>query len=47
MRGAFNKFPDFLVQSFKIVLETWKFTMLLLHILWDDWRIFMISASNV
>ena len=46
IRGAFNKFPDFFVQAFKIVVDPWKFTMLLLYILWDDWPIFMISASN-
>ena len=28
------------------VVDSSKFTMLLLHILWDDWPIFMISASN-
>ena len=44
--GAFNKFPDFFVQAFKIVIDSWKFTMLLLYILWDDWPIFMISGSN-
>ena len=44
--GAFNKFPDFFVQAFKIVVVSWKFTMLLLYILWDDWLIFMISGSN-
>ena len=44
--GAFNKFPDFFVQAFKIVVDSWKFTMLLLYILWDDWPIFRISASN-
>ena len=43
---AFNKFPDFFVQAFKIVIDSWKFSMLLLYILWDDWPIFMISASN-
>ena len=36
----------FFVQAFKIVVDTWKFSMLLLYILWDDWLIFMISASN-
>ena len=46
MRGAFNKLPDFFVQAFKIVVDSWKFTMLLLYILWDDWPIFMISGSN-
>ena len=44
--GAFNKFPDFFVQAFKIVIDPWKFSMLLLYILWDDRPIFMISASN-
>ena len=49
IRGKFNKFPDFFfffAQAFKIVVDSWKFTMLLLYILWDDWPIFMISASN-
>ena len=47
IRGAFNTFPDFFfVQAFRIVIDAWKFTMLLLYILWDDWPIFMISASN-
>ena len=31
--GSFNKFPDFFVQAFKIVIDSWKFTMLLLYIL--------------
>ena len=39
-------FQTFLVQAFKIVVDSWKFTMLLLYILWDDWPIFMISHSN-
>ena len=46
LRGAFNKFTDFFVQAFKIVVDSWKFTMLLLYILWDDWAIFMISVSK-
>ena len=45
-RGAFNKFPDFFIQAFKIVVLSWKFSMLLLYILWDDWPILMISGSN-
>ena len=44
--GAFNKFPDFFVQAFKIVIDSWKFSMLLLYIFGDDWQIFMISGSN-
>ena len=39
-------FQTFFVQAFKIVVDSWKLTMLLLYILWDDWPIFMISASN-
>ena len=39
-------FQTFFVQAFRIVVDFWKFTMLLLYILWDDWPIFMISASN-
>ena len=46
VRGAFYKFPDFFVQTFKIVVDSWKFSMLLLYILWDNWPIFMISGSN-
>ena len=46
IRDAFNKFPNFFVQAFKIVEDTWKFSMLLPYILWDDRPIFMISASN-
>ena len=46
VRGPFNKIPDFLVQTFKIVVDSWKFSNLLLYILWDDWPIFMISGSN-
>ena len=36
IRDEFNKFPDFFVQSFKIVVDSWKFSMLLLYILWDE-----------
>ena len=46
IRDAFNKFPDFFVQAFKIVTDSWKFCILLLYILWDDWPIFMISGLN-
>ena len=44
--GAFNKLPDVFVQALEIVVDSWKLTMLLLYILWDDWLIFMISDSN-
>ena len=33
MRRAFNKFPDLLVQAFKFVLDSLKFSKLLLYIL--------------
>ena len=42
LRSAFNNF----VQAFKIVVESWKFTMLLLYILWDERPFFMISGSK-
>ena len=46
IRGAFNKFPDLFCTGIKIVVDSEKFSMLLLYILWDDWPIFMISDSN-
>ena len=39
-------FQTFFVWAFKIVVDSWKFTMLLLYILWDDSPILMISSSN-
>ena len=39
-------FQIFFVQTFNIVKDSWKFTMLLLYILWDGWPIFMISGSK-
>ena len=46
IRGAYDRFPDFFVWAFKIVIDSWKFSMLLLYILWDDWLILMTSHSN-
>ena len=46
IRGVYNKFPEFFVWIFKTVVDSWKFSMLLLYILWDDWPIFMTSGSN-
>ena len=46
IHGAFNKSPDFFVQAFKIGVDSWKFTMSSLYIVWDDWPSFMISNSN-
>ena len=39
-------FQTFFVWAFKIVVDSWEFSMLLLYILCDDWLIFMISGSN-
>ena len=39
-------FQTFFVWAFEIGIDSWKFTMLLLSILWDAWPIFMISGSN-
>ena len=39
-------FKTFLVWAFKIVVDSWKFSMLLQYTLWDDWPICMISGSN-
>ena len=40
------RFLTFFVLAFKIVIDTWKFCMLLLYILGDDWPIYIISGSN-
>ena len=39
-------FQTFFVWAFKIVIDSWKFSILLLYILWDDWPIFRILGSN-
>ena len=39
-------FQTFFIWAFRIVIDSWKLSMLLLYILWDDWPILMISASN-
>ena len=39
-------FQTFFERAFKIDVHYWKFSMLLLYILSDDWPIFMISGSN-
>ena len=39
-------FQTLSVWAFIIVVDSWKFNMLLLHILWDDWPIVMISGLN-
>ena len=39
-------FQTFFVQALKINVDSWKFSMLFLYILWDDWPVFRISCSN-
>ena len=39
-------FQTFFGWAFKIVVDSWKFSILLLYILWDDRPIFMISGLN-
>ena len=39
-------FQTFFVWAFKIVVDSWKFSILLLYILWDDRPILRISPSN-
>ena len=46
IRSTFHMFPDFFVQAFKIVVDSWKFITLLFYILWDGRPIFTISGSN-
>ena len=45
-KGPSMSFQTFFVQAFKIFVDSRKFSMLLLYILWDDWPIFMIPGSN-
>ena len=40
IRGASEKYLNVFVQAFKIVLDSWKFSMVLPYILWDDWSLF-------
>ena len=44
--GWRNVFTRYIRWAFKIVVDSWKFTMLLLYTLWDYWLIFMISGLN-
>ena len=39
-------FQTFFVLAFKIVEDSWKFTMFWLYNIWDDRPIFMILGSN-
>ena len=40
-------FQTFFVWAFKIVVDSWKFSILLLYSLWDDWPLFMISNEQL
>ena len=40
------RFQTFFVQVLKSVVDSWKFSVLLLYIEWDDWLIFMILGLN-
>ena len=40
------RFQTFFVWAFKIGVYSWKFTILLPYILWDDRPVFMISGLN-
>ena len=44
--SAYDKFPDIFVLAFKFGIDSWKFSMVLLYILCDDWQTFMISGLN-
>ena len=44
--GHTISFQTFFAWAFKIVVDAWKLTMLLLYILWDDRPIFRISGTN-
>ena len=46
LQDAYDKLPDFFVWVFKIGVDSWKFSMLLLNMLWDDCEILLISGSN-
>ena len=39
-------FQTIFVQAFKIVVHSWKFSILSKSILWDHWLIFIVSGSN-
>ena len=39
-------FQAYFVEAFNIVVDSWKFSILLLYILWDNWIIFMIPDLN-
>ena len=44
--GHTISFQTFFVREFKILVDSWQFSMLLLYILWDDRPISMILGPN-
>ena len=46
IQDAYDKFPAFFWTGIKNYVDSQKFSILLIYILWDDWPIFMISGSN-
>ena len=46
IRGAFNKVPDFFVQAFKIVVDTWKESFLLIFNLKSDYTYLTWSGKR-
>ena len=44
--GPSISFQTFFVQAFEIVVDSWKFPLFLLYILWDAWPTFLISSLN-
>ena len=44
--GHTISFQTFFAWALNMVVDYWKFNMLLLYTLWDDWPMFMISGSN-
>ena len=43
--GNSISFLTFFIQAFKIVVDSWKFSVLLLYILWDDWQILGLNEQ--
>ena len=39
-------FQTFFIWAFKIAVDSWKFSILLLYILWNNWPTFIISGTN-
>ena len=46
--GTFNKFPDVFLQAFEIVVDSWKFSILLLYIyeMTDQYFWFQVQMNN-